>query len=143
MTAFWKWLIGGVGTIVLGLAALWINNAFGPKRDQDRYPGPPIEFSNDGNFVLNHFLSWVLHQGKDGITYTQRINVKTAVWDKVEGTPGPQYKNADGLNCRRVPMELTKQGELVEAKSLIYCVIDGAWLMQDEKIDTMPTRKRL
>jgi hypothetical protein len=144
-----RWVIGAVGTLILGLAGVWLTHFLGPKEsippatfDPCAEYKPPDEAyirqitdqaQKDGggnsditalireSIKVGHFLLWVADCGKVQAVYERDIG---GIFYRVAAYA--IYKDDNGRECRELTINKQISGRW-HGSTQIYCRVGGKW----------------
>ncbi len=137
-----QWILAAIGTLIIGLAGVWLNDKFGPDPDPD--PCETYVPSKDIEEMLNQakadsrapdyiheeihnaalqgdFLRWVVNCGKVEGIYEREF--KDSI---IRVTPYAVYTDSDGKECRELSVSKKRDGRW-QGSSDIYCKTGGKW----------------
>ncbi len=141
-----RWLLGGVGTLIIGLAAVWLTHYLGPDSNSDpcaAYEPPDEDYIQEivgqaqmdagatdavtallhESILIGHFLLWVADCGK-----VQQVYERDFEHSSFRVTPHPVYTNDNGQQCRELAVSKKVEGRWHGSLN-IYCLIDGNWTL--------------
>ena len=144
-----RWVLAAIGTLIIGLAGVWLNHLLGPEEPIFHQPSDPcatyeppsaddlkeilnqakedsgasdsVNASIHDSILVGHFLLWVVDCGKVQGVYERDFKDLS-----IRVTPYAVYTDSDGKECRELAVSQKRDGRW-QGSSDIYCRIGGKW----------------
>lgn len=137
------WVLGALGALVVGLAAVWVNYYFGPVTPQPLdpcaiYTPPDADYIREvlnqaeadvpaareatrRSVEIRHFLVWVLDCGT-----AHRVYGRDLGYTNLRVNPFTPFRDRKGKECRELSVSQTVDGRW-QGSSELYCRSKGKW----------------